>query len=433
MRKLSTGGGSASNDSISLWHDGTQIYGAALWKDSDPAGTTNTQVFDIGALPAAVHSGKPVTLNAGQNKLTPLVNNVKNQFSFMLQDDTAVLSAQLEYICGGRVVVPGGLLTPIGTPTGLDGDLPPKDVAYGFTPAVTANTACGPWQVCFDVNVPNFKGQGARGTAKIGLLLMQNGKPVKTLVSPVLNADGKYCFTVNPSDITAGLGGFDYVATTEFSVPGAAGMTKDTKSIGSQPEGIVRGQNNDVIADCNVVGGATASTCCPPLTGAANMYNMFTQTAHPAGQGYTMVANGGPQYTNLANGYNAYLALLKFMCPNVVALKVTWSLHNSTAVGAAGVLSPAFPGGLGFATSTFTGSGVPGVVQGSPALSSFIAQPGAAYGIAAHTVGVDAAGNPVKCGFDAQNCDQGDRFTFQWSIGGRQVGGAGAAPLNFGN
>lgn len=151
------------------------------------------------------------------------------------------------------------------------------------------------------------------------------------------------------------------------------------------------------------------STCCPPM-GHSLVKDLFGITGHPTGNGgQALYKTSGPEHTSFVQGYQAYLALLKFTCPKVDRLNVQFTLHTASGIG--GTLS-ATP------LSTFTVSFPSGTVTPSMPQFAHILQTNQVYGIQATTVGVDARGNPVDCGFEKQ-CNAGDRFTFAWSVGSR--------------
>ena len=150
-------------------------------------------------------------------------------------------------------------------------------------------------------------------------------------------------------------------------------------------------------------------TCCPPMNNSL-VKDLFSISSHPNGNGgQALFSTSGPAYASLVQGYQAYLTLLKFMCPKVERLNVQFSLHTASGIG--GTLS-ATP------ISTFTVSFPSASV--TPALPQFshVLATNQVYGIQAVTVGVDARGNPVDCGFDKQ-CNSGDRYTFGYNVGSR--------------
>ena len=101
--RLSQGANAADNDALAIWDGGTQMFSAYLWQASDPVGKVSVVSLDLAALPAvSTTNGNPpgvIVSPAGGNGLSVLADN---DFSFSVQDDTMVESAQLEYECGGK-------------------------------------------------------------------------------------------------------------------------------------------------------------------------------------------------------------------------------------------------------------------------------------------------------------------------------------------
>ncbi len=186
---------------------------------------------------------------------------------------------------------------------------------------------------------------------------------------------------------------------------------------------------SELASTCETQPPSVASTCCPPMQGGAGMANMFTQTAHPSGTGYSMVFTpSNPATINFVNGYVAYLALLKFLCPTVDHLQVTFTPRTAAAIGGAWT-GPSPAAGYTAFTVNIGSSGL----IGSPSpLSQFgpTAFPPSptVYGVQASSIGVDAAGQPVICGFDSEVCRLTTRFTWIYNVGARTVAG-GMAPL----
>jgi hypothetical protein len=283
------------------------------------------------------------------------------------------------------------------------------DGSISFNAAASNN--CGPGKLCFDYTVP--KAGTTTGTTKITLNLMQNGAIVQTLQSPTLTSNGQYCFTLDAAllaSLNNNLGAFDYGVTAN---PAINGVSLPPKLIGSTPNGINTTQNDDYRIGCNTTPQNTASTCCPPLDKQL-LRSMFAHIGM-ANSTYNMRLIPSAA-TNFQNGYNAYLNYLKFVCPNVTKLRVTFQLNTTT--GAGGPLTP-IPGAV--ATATFNG--------GTPiyAPSSFFTQAlnnNAWYGINAVTEGLDANNQPASCGFSGR-CNSDDRFTFQFQIGNKSTSGNG--------
>ena len=304
--------------------------------------------------------------------------------------------------------------------------LPDPQVTYSTVPVSVQNPACGPWKICFRVDVPNSA--GANGTAQVNLQIYQNGLPVGPLLTPVAGApattttnpmtqDGIICFQVPLSApyLNPALGGFDYVATTNYTLPGNTTLTPTV--IGSQPQGVVQGLNNDVKYDPRSCTGSTASTCCPPLD-KASLSGLFDHFGN-SNLSYQMGAYLPATVTNRASflaGYNAYLAYLKLICPTVAGLKVTFTLGTATASGSS-INAPI----LGTSTFVVTSPSAPLTV---PPMFLSSLNNNSWYGIYANTVAVNALGQTVNCGFDAKSCDLTDRFTFNYQTGAKIAGGA---------
>lgn len=103
MVRLSQGSSAADNDAMALWDGGTQTFSAYLWQASDPVGKISVVNLDLSALPpVSTTNGNPpgvIVSPPGGNGLS-LLNDM--DFSFSVQDDTMVESAQLDYQCGGK-------------------------------------------------------------------------------------------------------------------------------------------------------------------------------------------------------------------------------------------------------------------------------------------------------------------------------------------
>ena len=281
-----------------------------------------------------------------------------------------------------------------------------------ITLSAAATSDCGVGKICFDYTVP--KAAPSSGTTTIKLDVMQNGVVVKTLTSPTLNADGQYCFAIDPATlgVNVSLGGFDYAANASFAIGTYTGLA--TKPVGSKPDGIKQGKNNDYSLACSPPSDGNASTCCPPLI-KNDLRNMFVQQAHPTGNGYLIqLSTSSAAYGHFLAGYNAYLALLKYLCPTVDHLQVTFSLYKTTGSGGPFVGAPL----ESFAVSV---PGAPPAVHFTTAHSN-----NQWYGIQATTFGVDKAGRPVKCGF-SEACNKDDRFTYNFQTANRTSGPAAAA------
>lgn len=128
-----------------------------------------------------------------------------------------------------------------GSPTG--------DITYNCE----ASSHCGPGRLCFDYELPTAKdpaGNPIVGSVVITLDIYQNGVSLTQLTSPALTSGTSYCFSITPSSIpgiNTSLGGFDFVATGTFTIgTSSLGQIK----VGSAPDGISSGQNNDYQIAC---------------------------------------------------------------------------------------------------------------------------------------------------------------------------------------
>jgi hypothetical protein len=119
-----------------------------------------------------------------------------------------------------------------------------------------SSTHCGDGRICFDYELPkkDVAGKTITGSVTITLDLYQNSVKLTTLTSPVLTSGTSYCFNVSPSSIpgiNAGLGGFDFVATGVFAITiGSKTTLLGQMKVGSLPDGVSAGQNNDYQIAC---------------------------------------------------------------------------------------------------------------------------------------------------------------------------------------
>lgn len=124
------------------------------------------------------------------------------------------------------------------------------------------STHCGPGKICFAYDLPEITPAAAAaagippsqfanaGEITITLDLYQNGTKVGQLVSPTLNDGNNFCFDIDPATIAGldqSLEGFDLVATGDRSL---AGINLGQTKIGSAPDGMNLGQNNDYKMAC---------------------------------------------------------------------------------------------------------------------------------------------------------------------------------------
>lgn len=259
---------------------------------------------------------------------------------------------------------------------------------------------CTPYQLCFDVNVPNTA--VASGQAALSLQLTQNGFPVGVPITATVTQDGIKCFQL-PA-LPAGTG-YDYLLTSTFTYPGVPSQTTTTQSP-------VQGINNDLVCSS----GTPMSTCCPPLTGGAYMEGMFIKGAHTPGQQYQYtLATGSANWISFHANLLAYWNYLKLICPTVTSLKATFDVMN--ADGSPGNF---FGSPLSSFSMTCSGSICPtptwaGVTlhSNTPGNGTSVSPSPTAYGVKAMIVALGANGQPVVCGFDSAICAQGDSFKFE--------------------
>lgn len=117
-----------------------------------------------------------------------------------------------------------------------------------------ASTHCGPGRICFNYSLPTIpatpKSGALTGSVVITLDIYQNSTLLTTFTSPTLTTGRSHCFDITPASfpgINPALGGFDFVATGTFAIGGTPlGKIK----VGSAPDGIEPGQNNDYQIAC---------------------------------------------------------------------------------------------------------------------------------------------------------------------------------------
>ena len=97
VRKLTQGANRGDNDALAFWDNQNAVFNTYLWAASDAPGTTKTLNYDVAALPPA-GGGVIASPGNGMSLLSDF------DFSFSVQDDTSVLSANLEYACTGATV-----------------------------------------------------------------------------------------------------------------------------------------------------------------------------------------------------------------------------------------------------------------------------------------------------------------------------------------
>ena len=285
----------------------------------------------------------------------------------------------------------------------------PKDSPDGYvTLNQAASTDCGPGKLCFDFTTPKSPG-AAPGSTQLSLQLYQNGVAVGApMLSPVQSADGQWCYPMPPVGLNTTLGGFDWVVTSTNKI-GTTTLTP--KFVGTVPNGVITGLNNDYAFTCKGDPGTGANTCCPPMDNptikglfdhAGNVGNTYTEKFGTTAQSTANVA------TFIAN-YNAYLTLIKWSCPTVASLRVDFNLYSTTMLG--GPLT-----GTPLATNTLTFTG--GAPSGSTSFFNTALNNNQFYGIQAITTALDANGRVVQCGFD-KKCLDDDRYTWNHQVGAK--------------
>jgi hypothetical protein len=122
---------------------------------------------------------------------------------------------------------------------------PAGDISYNCE----QSTHCGPGKVCFDYSLPTAP-NGVTGTVTITLAIYQNGTLLTQLMSPMLTSGSSFCFSVTPvliPGVNATLEGFDFAATAVFAI---GSIVLGHIKIGTPPDGINAGQNNDYQIGC---------------------------------------------------------------------------------------------------------------------------------------------------------------------------------------
>lgn len=120
-----------------------------------------------------------------------------------------------------------------------------------------ASTHCG--RLCFDYELPkavNAAGLPLAAKVELKLQIFQDGVLVYSF--PLVTQDGgkSYCFDVNPGKIpnlNMSLPGFDFVVTATFfirNLTNTAWIQTSHQTIGSAPDGVNPGQNNDFKVRC---------------------------------------------------------------------------------------------------------------------------------------------------------------------------------------
>jgi hypothetical protein len=136
-----------------------------------------------------------------------------------------------------------------------------------------------------------------------------------------------------------------------------------------------------------------------------------------------------PATNSFLTGLQAYLAYLKTVCPQTVNFKADFFTGPVSAPTVSG--GPAGPlmgtdalnpkSSVSISTSAPNGpTGLNGQLAG---MNSFSYVDGQYYRTSVKIVGVDAAGQPVNCGFNAQECQVDDTFGFIFATTARMKAG----------
>ncbi len=126
---------------------------------------------------------------------------------------------------------------------------------------------CGKGEICFDYELPKAEVKDPKSGAlttitgnveimiEIMIEIMQGGVVIDKFGSGLLSSGCSYCFTIDPATIAGidpTLGGFDFVATGQFSITNTAGslIQLGSQSMGGVPDGMILGTNNDYKIVC---------------------------------------------------------------------------------------------------------------------------------------------------------------------------------------
>lgn len=275
---------------------------------------------------------------------------------------------------------------------------------------------CG--QMCFEIG--GLVAPGAVGNSSVTLTIQpyQNGAPVGSTFPLTITSNGVTCIPAPPA---LGLASFDYVVTAATATVNGNPVLVQLQQPGSVPGGIIQGPNNDVLA----CAATDASTCCPPMSHDM-LLGMWGYNGQNAGTYTQPLDINAPATLNFVNGMNAYFALVRYLCPQTVALKVEFFR--------AGVLSPTTLGGpvgplpsMGpTATVLWSSSTMLAATLSGPLLpvSNLTLNTNQSSRTTVKITGVNANGQPVNCGFDATKCQEGDTFGFTPSISSKLAAGA---------
>lgn len=171
--------------------------------------------------------------------------------------------------------------------------------------------------------------------------------------------------------------------------------------------------------------GPTPSTCCPPVD-KLMVQGMFKHVGNAASSYLMPLDTTSAATSSFVNGLKSYLAYLQTICPQTAGLKADFFTGPVTAPttvgGPAGSLS-------GTDASTPKSSAV---INGSSNISTlnssltgmntYSHNNNQYYRIVVKITGVTPAGQPVNCGFNAQECAIGDTFGFVYSPTAKTAG-----------
>lgn len=163
---------------------------------------------------------------------------------------------------------------------------------------------CGSGRICVKYVLPKTEvASVTNGDARFELEIYQNNSKLTTLTSPTLTnhgSDSTYCFNINPGSLAlnSSLGGFDYVVTAKFTLPG---YTQPDLFVGNPPTGQKAGVNNDYLVACTPVNGNVYYS---KPTG--NLHNVATWGVNPDGTGAQPIDFGAGKTFNLANRPGVY-------------------------------------------------------------------------------------------------------------------------------
>jgi len=272
---------------------------------------------------------------------------------------------------------------------------------------VTQSGVCGPWQVCFDVDI--FNTAVANSPATVSLQLYQNGLPVGTPLVQTAIKDGKICFDIPAS--TNGLG-YDYTVRAVFPIPGQAPIIK---ILGNAQIGQSGAQNDDLACK------PPTASCCPnfmsewgPNDATAGYFGaMFSIGAPSLGAPATLTFNAtSANALQLAQNLKQWVEWLKFNngCKGLVGFQLTLQPIKTNSTPPTKPYPPQSGPSLGVAqtASIINGTLSPSLIWPNiPAMAE--------YGYVSMTLTpIGQNGQPIKC--DLGNC--ASRLFTRWHYGG---------------